>query len=185
MDKVSSGFMMVLVMICIRIGGVPATTYTVGDTSGWAIGGDYSSWATDKTFAFSTTPVATPWMKLAKATTNPCTTGNSISTDSSGATSVTLKAGPHYFICGVPGHCSGGMKLAVTAAAAAGGAAGAPALPGAATSPTSASTTPAAPTGVATPRSGTLAEPSSSAALSPAAAAFFAVLAVVFKGLIF
>lgn len=28
-----------------------ATVYTVGDTSGWAIGDDYSSWASDKTFA--------------------------------------------------------------------------------------------------------------------------------------
>lgn len=44
-----------------------------------------------------------------------CTTGNSISTDSSGATTIALKtAGTHYFICAVPGHCSGGMKLAVT-----------------------------------------------------------------------
>lgn len=28
-----------------------ATVYTVGDTSGWVIGGDYSTWASDKTFA--------------------------------------------------------------------------------------------------------------------------------------
>ena len=27
-----------------------ATVYTVGDTSGWAIGGDYSTWASDKAF---------------------------------------------------------------------------------------------------------------------------------------
>lgn len=44
-----------------------------------------------------------------------CTTGNSISSDSSGATTITLKtAGKHYFICATPGHCSQGMKLAVT-----------------------------------------------------------------------
>lgn len=28
-----------------------ATVYTVGDASGWVIGGDYSTWASDKTFA--------------------------------------------------------------------------------------------------------------------------------------
>lgn len=51
-----------------------------------------------------------------------CTVGNSISTDSSGSTTILLKtAGPHYFICGVVGHCSSGMKLAVTVAAATGG----------------------------------------------------------------
>lgn len=28
-----------------------ATVYTVGDTSGWAIGADYGTWISDKTFA--------------------------------------------------------------------------------------------------------------------------------------
>lgn len=28
-----------------------ATVYTVGDTSGWAIGADYGTWTSDKTFA--------------------------------------------------------------------------------------------------------------------------------------
>ena len=43
-----------------------------------------------------------------------CTMGNSLSTDSSGATTITLKtAGTHYFMCAAPGHCDGGMKLAV------------------------------------------------------------------------
>lgn len=50
-----------------------------------------------------------------------CTTGNSITTDSSGATTIALKtAGKHYFICGVVGHCGSGMKLEVTVAAAGG-----------------------------------------------------------------
>jgi hypothetical protein len=48
-----------------------------------------------------------------------CTTGNAITSDSSGATTIALKtAGTHYFICGVPGHCGSGMKVAVTVAAA-------------------------------------------------------------------
>lgn len=46
---------------------------------------------------------------------NSCTVGNAITSDSSGATTISLKtAGTHYFICGVPGHCGSGMKLAVT-----------------------------------------------------------------------
>jgi hypothetical protein len=46
-----------------------------------------------------------------------CDGGNSVSNDDSGATTVTLTTpGVHYFICDVPGHCAGGMKLAVTAA---------------------------------------------------------------------
>lgn len=48
---------------------------------------------------------------------NSCTAGNSISSDSTGATTITLKkSGIHYFICGAMGHCGNGMKLAVTAA---------------------------------------------------------------------
>ncbi|KAE8669133.1 Blue copper protein [Hibiscus syriacus] len=43
-----------------------------------------------------------------------CTVGNEIRSDKSGATTITLKtAGTIYFICGVPGHCADGMKLAI------------------------------------------------------------------------
>lgn len=46
-----------------------------------------------------------------------CTLGNSITSDSSGTTTISLKTtGPRYFICGIPGHCAAGMKLAVTVA---------------------------------------------------------------------
>ncbi|KAL3634018.1 hypothetical protein CASFOL_021072 [Castilleja foliolosa] len=196
MAKYSSGLgvglmMMVLAMICSRIA---ATTYTVGDSSGWAMGGDYSTWASDKTFVVGDTLVFNYAAsghtvdEVSQTDYKSCTTGNSLTTDSSGATSITLKAArPYYFICGVPGHCSGGMKIAVTAtAAAASGGAGAPAVTGTTTSPASTTTTPAGATGVATPRSSTVNEPSSSAALSPAVAAFFAVLGhVVLKGLVF
>ncbi|XP_020202120.1 blue copper protein [Cajanus cajan] len=97
-----------------------ATVYTVGDTSGWAIGADYSTWTGDKTFAVGDSLVFNYGAghtvdEVKESDYKSCTTGNSISTDSSGATTIALKtAGTHYFICSVPGHCSGGMKLAVT-----------------------------------------------------------------------
>ncbi|WVY90264.1 hypothetical protein V8G54_035778 [Vigna mungo] len=79
--------------VCLALNMVMPTlaaTHTVGDTSGWAIGGDYSTWASGLKFRV----------------------GDSL--DSSGATTITLKtAGTHYFICAAPGHCQGGMKLAV------------------------------------------------------------------------
>lgn len=57
--------------------------------------------------------------EVRKSDYDACTTGNSITADSSGATTITLKtAGTHYFICGMAGHCGSGMKLAVTVAAA-------------------------------------------------------------------
>lgn len=57
-----------------------------------------------------------------------CSSSKALSSDSTGSTTVTLKtAGKHYFICGVTGHCSGGMKLVVDVAAASAAPAPAPA----------------------------------------------------------
>lgn len=57
-----------------------------------------------------------------------CSSSNALSTDSAGSTTVTLKtAGKHYFICGVAGHCSSGMKLVVDVAKAVAAPAPAPA----------------------------------------------------------
>lgn len=54
-----------------------------------------------------------------------CTLGNAISSDSSGTTSIALKTSGHrYFICGIPGHCTGGMKLSVTVGAVSSGGSG-------------------------------------------------------------
>ncbi|XP_047163503.1 blue copper protein-like [Vigna umbellata] len=97
-----------------------ATVHTVGDSSGWAIGSDYSSWTSDKAFAVGDSLVFNYGAghtvdEVKESDYKSCSAGNSISTDSSGATTIALKtAGTHYFICSVPGHCSGGMKLAVT-----------------------------------------------------------------------
>ena len=44
-----------------------------------------------------------------------CSGSNALGNDDSGSTTVTLAtAGTHYYICNIPGHCAGGMKLAVT-----------------------------------------------------------------------
>ncbi|KAL8126486.1 blue copper protein-like [Apium graveolens] len=100
--------------------------YTVGDSSGWTLTGDYKTWATDKTFSVGDNLIFKYGSghtvdEVSSGDFSSCTVGNSISTDSSGSTTIPLKtAGPHYFICGVIGHCSGGMKLAVTAATATG-----------------------------------------------------------------
>lgn len=73
-----------------------------------------------------------------------CSAGNSITTDSSGKTTIDLKKeGTHYFICGVSGHCDGGMKLAVTVGSSSGSGSATPA------GTTPAGTTPAGTTPVA------------------------------------
>ena len=83
-----------------------------------------------------------------------CSSSNALSSDSAGSTTVTLKtAGKHYFICGVAGHCSSGMKLVVDVAAAKTSPAPVPA-PAPAAAPDAADTTPdATPATTTTPKS--------------------------------
>ncbi|KAJ3676931.1 hypothetical protein LUZ60_002655 [Juncus effusus] len=99
---------------------VSATDYTVGDMSGWTTGVDYTKWTSDKTFAvgdnlvFNYASVAHTVTEVSQSDYSSCSANNAISNSNSNPTTITLNsAGTHYFICGVPGHCSAGMKLAV------------------------------------------------------------------------
>ncbi|KAH6785019.1 hypothetical protein C2S51_037474 [Perilla frutescens var. frutescens] len=174
---INEGMMvLMMVMICCGIGGVSAAVYTVGDSSGWSMGVDYTTWTSDKTFRVGDTLVFNYGSSHSVDEVNSndyktCATGNAITSDSSGATSITLKtAGPHYYVCGIPGHCDGGMKLAITVAAD-GGTKTAPSASGTTTSPPSTTTTSPV---VTTPARGTVAEqPSSSSTFTPSAAVFF------------
>ncbi|CAH8334758.1 unnamed protein product [Eruca vesicaria subsp. sativa] len=91
----------------------------------WSLGKDYSSLATGKPYAVGDTIVFNYGAghtvdEVSESDYKSCTLGNSISSDSSGTTSIVLKkAGSHYFICAIPGHCDGGMKLSVNVGAAA------------------------------------------------------------------
>lgn len=98
-----------------------ATVYTVGDASGWSPGVDYSDWTSGKSFAvgdslsFTYSPGTHTVNEISAADYQSCSASNYLSSDSSGSTTITLKtAGTHYFACSVPGHCVGGMKLAVS-----------------------------------------------------------------------
>ncbi|KAL2904691.1 Blue copper protein [Bienertia sinuspersici] len=52
---------------------------------------------------------------VSKSDYENCASSNAMKTYTGGKTTVTLKEGPTYFICGTPGHCAGGMKLQVNA----------------------------------------------------------------------
>jgi hypothetical protein len=56
-------------------------------------------------------------MEVGKNDYFACAGGSALSNDRSGSTNITL-AGPgtRYFICNIPGHCTVGMRLAVTVA---------------------------------------------------------------------
>ncbi|KAF5190135.1 Early nodulin-like protein [Thalictrum thalictroides] len=96
-----------------------ATTYTVGDTSGWDISSNIDSWATDKNlkvgdsllFLYSSTHSVN---EVNKESYDACNVTNPISASSNGNTTITLTTpGNKYFVCGNKLHCFGGMKLQV------------------------------------------------------------------------
>jgi hypothetical protein len=90
-----------------------------------------------------------------------CSSSNSLQSYSDQNTKIALTApGTRYFICGAPGHCSGGMKVAVTVAAAD---ATAPALSPPATTPAAPGADDDTPPATDTPSS-TLTPPATTAA---------------------
>lgn len=113
-------FSLVVLLCMVTMPISSATVYTIGDTSGWSLGVDYTTWASDKTFVVGDSLVfnygSSHTVDEVSATDySSCSVGNAINSDSSGATTIPLKtAGTHYFVCGVPSHCGNGMKLAVT-----------------------------------------------------------------------
>ncbi|OEL28986.1 hypothetical protein BAE44_0009996 [Dichanthelium oligosanthes] len=132
----------------------------VGDSSGWSSGVDYTTWAKDKIFHVGDNLVfqysaAHTVAEVSSADYSACSASNSLQSYSDQNTKIALAApGTRYFICGTPGHCGNGMKLAVTVSAAAATAPASspatPAAPGAADTPpettTPSTSTPAAPT---------------------------------------
>lgn len=105
----------------------PATgrvTYTVGDTIGWIIPSNgtaaYTTWASGKSFkvgdilVFNFQLNAHNVEEVTKEKYDSCNSTSPIATFSNPPVRVTLnKTGTHYYICGVPGHCSAGQKLSI------------------------------------------------------------------------
>ncbi|CAD6243178.1 unnamed protein product [Miscanthus lutarioriparius] len=114
-----------LVLLAAVAAPAHAKDYTVGDSSGWTSGVDYTTWASGKTFAVGDNLVFQYSMlhtvaEVSSADYSACSASNSIQSYSDQNTKIALTApGTRYFICGTPGHCGNGMKLAVTVAAAA------------------------------------------------------------------
>ncbi|KAK8940621.1 hypothetical protein KSP39_PZI010180 [Platanthera zijinensis] len=104
-----------------------ATNHTVGKPGGsWDLSTSLSSWASSIAFKsgdnliFSYSPTSHDVAEVNKANYATCTAAGAIKTYNSGNDVIPLRsAGKRYFICGVPGHCTSGMKLEVHVIAAA------------------------------------------------------------------
>uniref|UniRef100_A0A0E0KTG6 Phytocyanin domain-containing protein n=1 Tax=Oryza punctata TaxID=4537 RepID=A0A0E0KTG6_ORYPU len=115
----------VLVAVLLAAAAAPASAkdYTVGDSSGWTTGVDYTAWAKGKTFnigdtlLFQYTSAGHSVVEVSEADHSSCSAANPLRSYKDGTTIVTLtRPGTRYFICGSTGHCGAGMKLTVTVA---------------------------------------------------------------------
>ncbi|TKW10830.1 hypothetical protein SEVIR_6G193500v4 [Setaria viridis] len=116
----SRSALIALLVVVSCAAAASAATYNVGETQGWSLGVDYSTWVTGKNFSVGDKLVFTyatgnhDVLVVSKSDYDACNKGNALSTQTDGPTTITLdSAGDHYYICGIGTHCSGGMKLAV------------------------------------------------------------------------
>ncbi|GJN39722.1 hypothetical protein PR202_gb28858 [Eleusine coracana subsp. coracana] len=103
-------------------------SYTVGAPAGsWDLRTNYANWVSGITFragdvlVFKYARGTHDVLEVSKADYDSCSGSSPIASFQAGDDRVPLPAGDvtRYFICGVPGHCDGGMKLAVRVEAAA------------------------------------------------------------------
>ncbi|KAF2321339.1 hypothetical protein GH714_040408 [Hevea brasiliensis] len=107
-----------LVILCFVLTSA-ATTYIVGDNSGWDISTDLDTWAQGKNFVVGDVLLfqytsSNSVNEVTKESFDGCNTTHVIKTYTNGNTTVTLsRPGPWYFISGNKLYCLGGMKLEV------------------------------------------------------------------------
>ncbi|KAK7356507.1 hypothetical protein VNO80_15780 [Phaseolus coccineus] len=96
-----------------------ATTYTVGDSSGWDISTNLDTWIADKMFKVGDALVfqyssGQSVEEVTKENYDTCNTTNVLATYGNGNTTVPLtRGGDRYFVSGNKLYCLGGMKLHV------------------------------------------------------------------------
>ncbi|XP_008778314.2 mavicyanin-like [Phoenix dactylifera] len=118
-----------LLLSCAAWGS--ATVYTVGGSSGWNTGINYTDWTSGKTFTvgdsllFNYATGAHTVTEVNSGDYDSCSSSNAISSETNGPTTIQLKTtGTRYYICSISGHCGLGMKVAVTV-----GSSGSPSTP--------------------------------------------------------
>ncbi|KAL9241941.1 hypothetical protein vseg_015993 [Gypsophila vaccaria] len=161
---------LLITLMCVALGIVSAQT-----TVDWKLGQSYTSYSTQSfktgatiVFNYDSTHNV---LVVSKSDYDNCNTASPIQKFTDGKTTITLKQGASYFICGVPGHCSAGMKLQVNAAADSGSST--PATP---TTPST--TTPTPDAGSSTPTTPSAPSPKGSSGASAVSSVFGLSLAM-------
>ncbi|KAJ7540711.1 hypothetical protein O6H91_10G027500 [Diphasiastrum complanatum] len=100
-----------------------AAQYKVGGDRGWVLGGpNYAAWARQHqiragdTLLFQYPPETHYVMQVSQQDFKACVTSRPVLTATGGSNVIRLsRPGTYWFICGVAGHCSAGMKVAIQA----------------------------------------------------------------------
>ncbi|KAG2325451.1 hypothetical protein Bca4012_039979 [Brassica carinata] len=120
----STAASVLIILLLTVVPAVFAVTYQVGDVAGWTSGIDYTTWVTGKTFRVGDTlefkyGPSHSVSVVNKASFDTCDSSRATQSFSGGNTKINLTTvGTIHFICPTPGHCLGGMKLAVPVLAA-------------------------------------------------------------------
>ncbi|KAI4354687.1 hypothetical protein L6164_003534 [Bauhinia variegata] len=137
-------------VVLLAASTVYGVDHTVGGSAGWSLAaGDYANWASGQTITVGDNLVFNYDSShgvdvVSEDDYNSCSSSKPINSFQGGSTKIPLtSSGKMYFICPSVGHCSGGMKLAVTVAAASNTPSGTPSTTPATSSPPSSSGTPA------------------------------------------
>ncbi|PAN25192.1 hypothetical protein PAHAL_4G282800 [Panicum hallii] len=109
------------ILVASAPGAEAGTTYLVGDAAGWTRNVDYGQWLAGKTFhagdmlvfKYNATYHDVVWVSKGGYRRCIVSPKGRAPVYRTGYDAVRLPAGTHYFICGAPGHCQAGMKLAV------------------------------------------------------------------------
>lgn len=106
-------------LLVLHLEPVHADTYTVGDSSGW--GFNMRNWTKGKKFktgdilVFNYDSSVHNVVVVDAKGYKSCTASSTSTAYSSGQDKVKLSKGRQFFICTIPGHCDGGLKIAVNA----------------------------------------------------------------------
>ncbi|MCO5557305.1 hypothetical protein L7F22_010866 [Adiantum nelumboides] len=115
---------MMVVVSWLCVGLSDAASYKVGDDAGWSLDTDLQGWVDGQDFRpgdvleFNYNPDEHNVLEVMEGQFEQCSTTNPIAHLSSGADRITLdKSGTRFFLCGIVGHCPGGMKIRINVVA--------------------------------------------------------------------
>ncbi|XP_074569221.1 uclacyanin 1-like [Curcuma longa] len=115
-----------MMTMAVLVQAASCATYNVGGPNGgWDLSTDLQTWASTQTFVPGDSLVFkyAPFHDVAEVTKagyDSCSASNAIESYTDGNSVVKLSAlGKRFFICGITGHCSGGMKLEIDVVSAA------------------------------------------------------------------